>query len=223
MTDDAAFLSAIQANPNDELARLVYADWLDERGDPRGAYLRAESELSATAKPTETHRLSLRLVSDGVPHDWIAAIARVPIEACRLRFRFECPKRWESLTLTDDPSVRRCGQCCETVKFCTSVVEAQQLAASSFCVAVDASLCWSAPTVRLTAEQIGQLRTVTMGRLLTHRPTSPIHETPLETEQREDEDRADEAQQTTRKRQRARRAYKRQSPGTNSTTNPDAP
>ena len=33
MTDPAAFLRAIIANPDDDGPRLVYADWLEERGE----------------------------------------------------------------------------------------------------------------------------------------------------------------------------------------------
>lgn len=43
--EEAAFLAAIRANRDDELVRLVYADWLDERNDPRGEYLRLNVEL----------------------------------------------------------------------------------------------------------------------------------------------------------------------------------
>jgi uncharacterized protein (TIGR02996 family) len=34
------FWAAIQADPNDALPKLVFADWLDERGDVRGEGLR---------------------------------------------------------------------------------------------------------------------------------------------------------------------------------------
>ena len=34
---DADFLSAIAAQPADRTLRLVYADWLDEQSDSRGA------------------------------------------------------------------------------------------------------------------------------------------------------------------------------------------
>src|SRR5579884_708793 len=34
--EEEAFLQAITANPDDETPRLVYADWLEERGDPLG-------------------------------------------------------------------------------------------------------------------------------------------------------------------------------------------
>ena len=49
MTDDheKTFLAAIAANINDADARAVYADWLEERGDPRGEYLRLEALLYA--------------------------------------------------------------------------------------------------------------------------------------------------------------------------------
>ncbi|VTR94454.1 unnamed protein product [Gemmata massiliana] len=41
MSDEAAFLAALKANPVDDTARLVYADWLDENGEPvRAEYLR---------------------------------------------------------------------------------------------------------------------------------------------------------------------------------------
>ena len=42
MTEDEAFIRAIVQSPGDETARLVYADWLDDRDDPRGTYLRTE-------------------------------------------------------------------------------------------------------------------------------------------------------------------------------------
>ena len=45
MNDDSGFLQAIRDNPDDDAHRLVYADWLQERGDPRGEDLRLECEL----------------------------------------------------------------------------------------------------------------------------------------------------------------------------------
>ncbi len=46
--DEVAFLRAIAAEPEDDLPRLVYADWLDDRGDPRGEYIRVAVELERT-------------------------------------------------------------------------------------------------------------------------------------------------------------------------------
>src|SRR5947209_5479870 len=46
MTHDDAFLRAIIEGPDDDDLRLVYADWLDERGDPRGEFIRVQVELA---------------------------------------------------------------------------------------------------------------------------------------------------------------------------------
>ncbi len=44
--NEAAFLDALAADPLDGVTRRVYADWLEERGDPRAEYLRREIELA---------------------------------------------------------------------------------------------------------------------------------------------------------------------------------
>ncbi|MFO0808814.1 MAG: TIGR02996 domain-containing protein [Gemmataceae bacterium] len=44
--DEAAFLRLIASAPDDDAPRLIYADWLDERGDPRGAFIRAQCALA---------------------------------------------------------------------------------------------------------------------------------------------------------------------------------
>jgi uncharacterized protein (TIGR02996 family) len=46
MPDDVAFWKAITAAPDDELPRVVYADWLDERGDPAGAILHGSEPVA---------------------------------------------------------------------------------------------------------------------------------------------------------------------------------
>jgi uncharacterized protein (TIGR02996 family) len=50
MSEEAAFLSALKANPADDTARLVYADWLDDHDQPHKAeYLRAVVEVAREA------------------------------------------------------------------------------------------------------------------------------------------------------------------------------
>jgi uncharacterized protein (TIGR02996 family) len=44
--DDIAFQRAILANPADTTLKLVYADWLQDRADPRAEYVRAQIELA---------------------------------------------------------------------------------------------------------------------------------------------------------------------------------
>jgi uncharacterized protein (TIGR02996 family) len=41
-----AFLQAIKEQPDDDTPRLILADWLEERGDPRGELLRLQVTLA---------------------------------------------------------------------------------------------------------------------------------------------------------------------------------
>ena len=50
MNEEAAFIAALVAEPSDRTAALVFADWLDERGDPRGPMLRND-EVRAWMPP----------------------------------------------------------------------------------------------------------------------------------------------------------------------------
>jgi uncharacterized protein (TIGR02996 family) len=56
MSEEGAFLQAILADPDDESTLKVYADWLEERADPRSEYVR---HLLAPALQ-ETHVAALR-------------------------------------------------------------------------------------------------------------------------------------------------------------------
>ena len=42
---ETAFLKAIRDNPDDDTAPLIYADYLEERGDPRGELIRVQIHL----------------------------------------------------------------------------------------------------------------------------------------------------------------------------------
>src|SRR4051812_50139153 len=58
---DAAFLRAIRDRPADDLPRLVYADYLDERGDPRGEFIRLQVRRpSLAADDPRRHELLAR-------------------------------------------------------------------------------------------------------------------------------------------------------------------
>lgn len=46
MTEEQSFLNAILSNPADTTAKLVYADWLDDRGDHRAEILRLKVKLT---------------------------------------------------------------------------------------------------------------------------------------------------------------------------------
>lgn len=44
--EEMAFLARIRDEPDDDGPRLIYADWLDERGDPRGEFIRIQCALA---------------------------------------------------------------------------------------------------------------------------------------------------------------------------------
>lgn len=66
---EAELLATLQREPEDDEARLVYADWLEERADPRGEYLRLEVESRRI--PPRLAELQRRL-----PADWLTAVGR---------------------------------------------------------------------------------------------------------------------------------------------------
>ncbi len=55
MRDEYAFLKAIREHPDDTALRLVYADWLEDRGDPRSQTVRelAQRPWQPEPKPPE--------------------------------------------------------------------------------------------------------------------------------------------------------------------------
>lgn len=61
------FLAAVNARPEDVLPMLVYADWLDERSDPRGLVLRLIAEAITDGELSEELATALR----GASQPWL--------------------------------------------------------------------------------------------------------------------------------------------------------
>jgi uncharacterized protein (TIGR02996 family) len=76
--NESAFLDALAADPSDHTTRLVYADWLEERGDPRAAYVRADAAL-ATIWPEDERWLpaarALTPLALAFDRDWLLAVS----------------------------------------------------------------------------------------------------------------------------------------------------
>ncbi len=58
-----AFLDEVLANPDDDVPRLIYADYLEEAGDPRGEFIRLQCEL-AELDELDPRYLDLMIRSD---------------------------------------------------------------------------------------------------------------------------------------------------------------
>jgi uncharacterized protein (TIGR02996 family) len=75
--DEEYFLQAVSASPDDTLVRLVYADWLDERNDPRAEFLRLEAratELSPGHQEVAGVRKRLLELRTAMPSAWLARL-----------------------------------------------------------------------------------------------------------------------------------------------------
>jgi uncharacterized protein (TIGR02996 family) len=73
MSDERAFFRAISSKPLDRTVRLVYADWLEERNDPRAEFVRVQVQLSELP-----------------PDD----PSRPAVEAREQKLRAACPAYW---------------------------------------------------------------------------------------------------------------------------------
>lgn len=75
--EEEAFLRAISAAPDDHTIRLVYADWLEERGDSRAEFVRLQVRLG-TVQADEPDRPQLQAhveqLRAGCPAYWLAKL-----------------------------------------------------------------------------------------------------------------------------------------------------
>jgi uncharacterized protein (TIGR02996 family) len=155
--NDTDFLANLLADPGDDTTRLVYADWLEEQGDPvsaaRAEFLRVTVEL---ARPTgekgwrKVRRKRLQQLAAGLDTEWLAVVSRLAIENChgkrakgashtvrRVQFDFLCDRRWEDLRPTEDGTVRFCEACRQNVHYCDTITEARRHASGGHCIALD--------------------------------------------------------------------------------------
>jgi uncharacterized protein (TIGR02996 family) len=144
MDEEARFLCALRVDPSDPVLRLVFADWLDERGDAasraQGEFLRLQGTLAKLKKRArgragmESRLQELRQV---IPLERLVLLEELPVENCGPEFEFQCPRRWEKMQSTDDPRVRFCDACRKNVYHCSTAREVQHHATQGHCVAVD--------------------------------------------------------------------------------------
>ncbi len=120
MSDERAFLQAIQANPEDSASRLVYADWLEDRGDGRAEFLRLHLALSALP-PDHVQRVGgeheLSHLRKNVEPAWLAVVEPERahlVEGPPQRPRCTCfeaayeHRAWYELALHTEPQDTEC-------------------------------------------------------------------------------------------------------------------
>jgi uncharacterized protein (TIGR02996 family) len=70
MDDERRLIDAIVAAPEDDAPRIVYADWLQQRGDPRGELIQLQCQL---AGPEDERRRSMRIAENKLLADYALA------------------------------------------------------------------------------------------------------------------------------------------------------
>jgi uncharacterized protein (TIGR02996 family) len=76
-SDEEAFLRAIGEAPADHTIRLVFADWLEERNDPRAELVRVQvrlRELPLAERLTSDLRARAKALRTGFPEYWLARL-----------------------------------------------------------------------------------------------------------------------------------------------------
>jgi len=132
------FVLAVRDHPDDLGMRMVYADWLEERGlVGKAEVVRLLAEPPAEGTPAMAR---LRDAVEGLPADWVATISRAPIEKCDVRFQLKCPRSWDALATTDLADVRHCGHCDKQVFFCSSLEDVRDRGHRGQCVAFSPKL-----------------------------------------------------------------------------------
>lgn len=127
----------------DHASRVVYADWLEERGElARAEFLRIQDRLIGTSPDDPGFRAGrerLEELARGIELEWRFAVGRPAIEGC-LAFRLQCPAEWGALAATAREDVRFCEACDRQVFYCDTIEQARTYARLGDCVAIDPAL-----------------------------------------------------------------------------------
>jgi uncharacterized protein (TIGR02996 family) len=109
MTEREAFIAAILAAPDDDLPRLVYADWLEEQGEvERAEFIRVQCEL---AKPERCLTPNITTWNDGERSSWTPCSRLRPrVKRDCLPWCAECQRRADLWTRERDLWAAACNQ-----------------------------------------------------------------------------------------------------------------
>lgn len=155
-----ALLEEVLAHPDEDAPRLVYADWLSDRGDPRGELISVQCELDKTRDPDRFLELEARQVALLSAHgaEWVGRLAQ---EALQVQFRRGFV---EQVTVLDAGALAAVGVLFErepvrSLTFAsTRGLDVPRLAAAPWLERIDAlGLRAAHREVGLTADEVGAL------------------------------------------------------------------
>lgn len=87
--EDIAFQRAILAAPDDTTLKLVYADWLQDRADPRAEFVRRQVKLGGMVDPTSGAQAAgvLGTLGEGLDPAWVAFMTTLAQPFAPITFR----------------------------------------------------------------------------------------------------------------------------------------
>lgn len=154
MIDRATYdvwFARLEADPEDDAARVVFGDLAREWGDDELAEWLALELLHRRGLLAPGDRERFTHLAATLPTDVRARISGAELDHCAAVERstvplaFACPMRWERMRPTEDARVRVCGACAERVHWVESVEEADARASEGRCVALAPGLRRPAP------------------------------------------------------------------------------
>jgi uncharacterized protein (TIGR02996 family) len=161
--EDRGFIRAILDYPEDFTSWLAYADWLEERADPRAEFLRLmvdRRELKPDDPLASGVEERLNVLRATLDPAWMLVFDDPQLRNCRGGgWRYRCPLSWAQLSPTDQPDIRICHECRSPVFFCHTYEEARTYASCGQCVAL------SSRALSPAERQQESTRFVTLGRL----------------------------------------------------------
>ena len=135
---ERSLLQAIASR--DDASRIVYADWLEQRGDRvRAEFLRVQDQLREDWRPGGELAVlvsRLRALAAEIEVAWRLQVADPDVERCGGAFR-SCGMHWSVLQPTERDSVRHCTRREHDVYYALHVGEARGHARAGRCVALD--------------------------------------------------------------------------------------
>jgi uncharacterized protein (TIGR02996 family) len=123
--EDKGFIRAILDHPEELTTWLAYADYLDDRADPRAVFLRLIVERKQLAAGASHQAIDARLavLRGELNPNWILVFDTPRVGNCVTRFI--CRMSWDTLSPTDEPDIRICHECKSPVFYCQTLEEAR--------------------------------------------------------------------------------------------------
>jgi len=140
--DEAPFVQVLWGKNPEELDAPAYVAVLRAKDPLRAEYLELVTARAGHEDPAVRARIAeLRDQVDSFwqrmiePH-WLLGCGEMREHTRRVRFSYECPRTWAELAPSNDPNIRACDGCGETVHRCHTIAEAETHALAGHCISV---------------------------------------------------------------------------------------